>query len=76
MEEMLEKILSIEKSYNELGEKLSDPAVIQDCKLLTQNAAHPGGVFLRLRCLQKDGNRCTIELYQFRRKNYEAAVSE
>ena len=36
MEEMLEKILSIEKSYNELGEKLSDPAVIQDYKEFTK----------------------------------------
>jgi len=36
MEEMLEKILSIEKSYNELGEKLSDPAIIQDYKEFTK----------------------------------------
>lgn len=30
MKDMLEKIISIEKSYIEIGEKLSDPEVIQD----------------------------------------------
>ena len=30
MKDMLDKILQIEKKYNELGETLSDPAVIQD----------------------------------------------
>lgn len=30
MKDMLNKIIDIEKSYNELGEKLSDPAVIND----------------------------------------------
>ena len=30
MKDMLEKIKSIEKSYNELGVTLSDPEVIQD----------------------------------------------
>jgi len=30
MKDMLDKIINIEKSYIELGEKLSDPAVIQD----------------------------------------------
>ncbi len=33
MKDMLEKIEAIEKSYIELGEKLSDPAVIQDYEL-------------------------------------------
>ncbi len=33
MKDMLEKIKNIEKSYIELGEKLSDPEVIQDYKL-------------------------------------------
>jgi peptide chain release factor 1 len=32
MKDMLQKIKDIEKSYDELGEKLSDPAVIQDYK--------------------------------------------
>ena len=30
MKDMLDKILQIEKKYNELGVTLSDPAVIQD----------------------------------------------
>ena len=30
MKDMLDKILQIEKKYKELGETLSDPAVIQD----------------------------------------------
>lgn len=30
MKDMLEQILQIEKKYKELGETLSDPAVIQD----------------------------------------------
>jgi len=30
MKDMLEQILAIEKKYKELGETLSDPAVIQD----------------------------------------------
>ena len=30
MKDMLDKIIQIEKRYNELGETLSDPAVIQD----------------------------------------------
>ena len=30
MKDMLDKILQIEKNYKELGEKLSDPAIIQD----------------------------------------------
>ena len=30
MKDMLDKILQIEKKYNELGITLSDPAVIQD----------------------------------------------
>ena len=30
MKDMLDKILQIEKNYIELGEKLSDPAIIQD----------------------------------------------
>ena len=30
MKDMLDKILQIEKRYNELGVTLSDPAVIQD----------------------------------------------
>ena len=36
MEEMLEKIISIEKSYNELGEKLSNPDIIADYKEFTK----------------------------------------
>lgn len=36
MEKMLDKIISIEKSYNELGEKLSDPNIIADYKEFTK----------------------------------------
>jgi len=36
MKDMLEKIKSIEKQYTELGEKLSDPATIQDYKEFTK----------------------------------------
>lgn len=35
MKEMLDKIKGIEKTYIELGEKLSDPNIIQDYKLFT-----------------------------------------
>lgn len=36
MKDMLEKILSIQRTYDELGEKLSDPEVINDYKEFTK----------------------------------------
>ena len=36
MKDMLDKILQIEKKYNELGITLSDPAVIQDYNKFNQ----------------------------------------
>lgn len=36
MKDMIDKIKDIEKNYFELGEKLSDPAIIQDYKEFTK----------------------------------------
>ena len=60
MKDMLDKILQIEQKYKELGETLSDPAVIQD--------------YNRFRDLSKQRKSMeeTVELYYEWKKTTEA----